>query len=67
MSEENQVKESVLSVCSEIRDRLDEAASFINEFLDEMPLQKEAHNWLIRNGYKDTSYQGDFWGPEVVP
>ena len=45
---------------------MDDAARFINEFLDANPLWKEAHNWLIRNGYEDKSYQGDFWGQEIV-
>lgn len=45
---------------------LDEAAMYINLYLGEIPLNPAAHNWLIRNGYRDESYQEATYGQEVV-
>ena len=45
---------------------MDEAAAFINEYLEDSALDPKAHNWLIRNGYQDTSYQADVFGQEIV-
>lgn len=45
---------------------MDEAAEHINEYLQEIPTMPKAHNWLIRNGYKDTSYQASVYGQEIV-
>ena len=44
---------------------MDEAAEHINDYLQEIPLFPKAHNWLIRNGYKDESYQSDIYGQEI--
>lgn len=48
-----------------MKKEMDEAAGYINEFLDEMPFRYDAHNWLIRNGYKDESYQAGTFGQEI--
>jgi len=40
---------------------LAEAAEHINDYLQEIPLYRPAHDWLIRNGFEDTSYQNDFF------
>lgn len=45
---------------------LGEAATFINKYLEDSALDPKAHNWLIRNGYQDTSYQADIFGQEIV-
>lgn len=45
---------------------MDEAAEYINFYLQEIPLNPQAHNWLIRNGYKDESYQESFYGQEIA-
>ena len=37
------------------------AAELINTMLDDLPLMPEAHDWLIRNGFKDESYQAATW------
>ena len=44
---------------------LDEAAQHINAYLGEVPLNPSAHNWLIRNGYRDESYQAEIYGQEI--
>lgn len=49
-----------------IRKEMDEAAEHINFFLQDMPLNPRAHNWLIRNGYKDLSYQESVYGQEIT-
>ncbi len=49
-----------------LKNEMDKAAEFINYYLQEIPLSREAHNWLIRNGYKDESYQSDIFGQEIV-
>lgn len=45
---------------------MDKTATFITEYLDTSPLDPKAHNWLIRNGYRDISYQGSIFGQEIV-
>lgn len=45
---------------------LDEAATFINKYLEDSALDPKAHNWLIRNGYQDASYQADIFGQVIV-
>ena len=45
---------------------LDEAAKHINAYLNEIPINPAPHNWLIRNGYRDESYQAGTYGQEVV-
>ena len=45
---------------------MDEAATFINKYLEDAALDPKAHNWLIRNGYQDASYQADTFGQEIV-
>ena len=44
---------------------MDEAAEHINDYLQEIPTMARPHNWLIRNGYKDTSYQASVYGQEI--
>lgn len=59
---------------AELADRLEaalkreiyEAVKFVNEYLEDAALNPKAHNWLIRNGYQDTSYQADIFGQEIV-
>ena len=41
---------------------LDEAATFINKYLEDSALDPKAHNWLIRNGYQAASTQDDIFG-----
>lgn len=48
-----------------LRSEMKEAADLINCYLQEIPLNSKAHNWLIRNGYKDESYQADVYGQEI--
>ena len=50
----------------QVQRELDEAAKHINAYLGEVPLNPSAHNWLIRNGYRDESYQAEIYGQEVV-
>lgn len=45
---------------------LNEAATFVNKYLEDAALDSKAHNWLIRNGYQDTSYQADIFGQDIV-
>ena len=45
---------------------LDEADLHITDFLNDCSVNRKAHNWLIRNGYKDESYQADVFGQEIV-
>ncbi len=49
-----------------LKKEMDEAAEHINLYLQEIPTNPQAHNWLIRNGYKDESYQSDIYGQEIV-
>ena len=49
-----------------LKRELDEAANHINNYLQEIPEHPKAHNWLIRNGYKDESYQECVFGQEIV-
>lgn len=49
-----------------IRKEMDEAAEHINNYLQEIPANPRAHNWLIRNGYKDLSYQESVYGQEIA-
>lgn len=44
-----------------VKREMDEAAEFINDYLNEIPVYHPPHDWLIRNGYKDTSYQNDIF------
>ena len=48
-----------------MKQEMNEAAAFINLYLQEIPLHYEPHNWLIRNGYKDESYQSSTFGQEI--
>lgn len=57
--------ERLVAENARLKKEMDEAAGYINEFLDEMPLRYEPHNWLIRNGYKDESYQSGTFGQEI--
>ena len=69
-------KETVLDIAAEFREleaaaklyaeEMDKASEFITDYLQEIPLCKEPHNWLIRNGYEDKSYQGVSFGQEIV-
>ena len=43
---------------------MDEAAEFINDYLQEIPLFRPPHDWLVRNGYTDTSYQNGVFAEE---
>lgn len=43
-----------------------EAVPFVNKYLEDAALNPKAHNWLIRNGYQDASYQADIFGQEIV-
>lgn len=45
---------------------MDTAARLINIYLDHIPLSPHGHNWLIRNGYTDKSYQGHIYGQELT-
>lgn len=45
---------------------MDEAAEHINNYLEEIPTNPRVHNWLMRNGYKDESYQADVFGQGKV-
>ena len=40
---------------------LAEAAEYINDYLQEIPLYRPGHDWLVRNGFEDTSYQNDIF------
>ena len=59
---------------AELADRLEaalkreiyEAVKFVNKYLEDAALDPKAHNWLIRNGYQDASYQADIFGQEIV-
>lgn len=44
-----------------LRKEMDEAAEHINSYLNEIPINRVPHDWLIRNGYKDESYQHDMF------
>jgi hypothetical protein len=44
-----------------VKREMDEAAEFIDDYLREIPVYRPPHDWLIRNGYKDTSYQNDIF------
>ena len=50
---------------SRLKCEMDEAAEHIRDYLQEIPTYPKAHNWLIRNGYQDTSYQADVFGQEI--
>lgn len=50
---------------SQLKCEMDEAAEHIQDYLQEIPTYPKAHNWLIRNGYQDTSYQADIYGQEI--
>ena len=43
---------------------MDEAAEFINDYLQEIPVSRKPHDWLVRNGYTDTSYQNAVFAEE---
>lgn len=49
-----------------LKQEMNEAAEHINDYLQEIPCYPKAHNWLIRNGFKDESYQECFYGQEIV-
>lgn len=55
-----------LDATDRLKKEMDEAAEHINFFLQDMPLNPRAHNWLIRNGYKDLSYQESVYGQEIA-
>lgn len=44
-----------------MRKEMDEAAEHINAYLNEIPINRVPHDWLIRNGYKDESYQSSLF------
>ena len=48
-----------------LKKEMDEAAEYINDYLQEIPMSYRPHNWLIRNGYKDESYQESVYGQEI--
>ena len=48
-----------------LKKEMDEAAEYINDYLQEISAYYKAHNWLIRNGYKDESYQESVYGQEI--
>ena len=49
-----------------LKREMDEAAKYIISYLDDTPLDEKPHNWLVRNGYEDTSYQGDCFGQRLM-
>lgn len=53
------------AAAARMKREMDEAAEYINLYLGEIPLKPEPHNWLIRNGYKNESYQESFFGQEI--
>lgn len=57
--------EGLRSQISQLKCEMQEAAELINCYLQEIPLNPKAHNWLIRNGYKDESYQADIYAQEI--
>jgi len=44
-----------------VKREMDEAAEFIDDYLRAIMVYRPPHDWLIRNGYKDTSYQNDIF------
>ena len=48
---------SIMRERERLRKEMDEAAEHINSYLNEIPINRVPHDWLIRNGYKDESYQ----------
>lgn len=57
--------ERLVAENARLKKEMDEAAEYINDYLQEIPLFYKAHNWLIRNGYKDESYQETIYGQEI--
>ena len=55
-----------LAKCPDPKAELDAAAKLITSMMDDLPLDPRAHNWLIRNGYKDESYQAGTYGQELA-
>ena len=47
-----------------VKREMDEAAEFINDYLQEIPVCRPPHDWLVRNGYTDTSYQNAVFAEE---
>ena len=64
-AEQEKEHEGLRSQISQLKCEMQEAAELINCYLQEIPLNPKAHNWLIRNGYKDESYQADVYGQEI--
>ena len=64
-AEQEKEHEGLRSQISQLKCEMQEAAELINCYLQEIPLNPKAHNWLIRNGYKDESYQADIYGQEI--
>ncbi len=48
-----------------VKREMDEAAEFINDYLQEIPVYRPPHDWLVRNGYEDTSYQNGVFEMEA--
>lgn len=47
-----------------VKREMNEAAEFINDYLQEIPVCRKPHDWLVRNGYTDTSYQNAVFAEE---
>lgn len=58
-------RERLVAENTRLKKEMDEAARFVNDFLQETSTNYKAHNWLIRNGYKDESYQESIYGQEI--
>ena len=57
--------ERIVAENARLKKEMDEAAEYINGYLQEIPTCYKPHNWLIRNGYKDESYQESIYGQEI--
>lgn len=64
-AEQEKEHEDLRCQISQLKCEMQEAAELITCYLQEIPLNPKAHNWLIRNGYKDESYQADIYGQEI--
>jgi hypothetical protein len=58
--------ERIVAENARLKKEMDEAAEYINGYLQEIPTYPKAHNWLVRNGYQDESYQSTVYGQEIV-
>lgn len=57
--------ERIVAENARLKKEMDEAAEYINGYLQEIPTCYKPHNLLIRNGYKDESYQESVYGQEI--